>query len=97
MNLNRNIQQRQYYLICKHEGRSACQYPARMIKKCMLHQNSLQHIPYFPKKSNRRVSAISVDTDQTPWKGISSGSILFATHPGVLDISDGIKMDMFKF
>ena len=51
----------------------------------------------YRKKSNRRVSAISVDTDQTPWKGIWSGSILFATHPGVLDISDGIKMDMFKF
>ena len=30
-------------------------------------------------------------------RGVSSGSALFATHPAVLDLTVGSKLDLFKF
>ena len=45
----------------------------------------------------RQAWANSVDPDETPQCGISSGSTLFATHPAILDTAVGSKLDLFKF
>ena len=39
----------------------------------------------------------SVDPDETPYRGVSSGSTLFATYPAIIDIIFGSELYLFKF